>query len=45
MKRKVLLFAVVVAVVSLLASCKTHERCPAYGKINKNNVEKTVKSV
>jgi len=45
MKRILTLLAIVMVVCSVLTSCKTHERCPAYGKINKNDNSKTVKSV
>lgn len=44
MKRKVLLLAIVsISIVTFLSSCKTHERCPAYGKISKPNTEKAEK--
>ena len=45
MKRILTLLAIVMVVCSVLSSCKTHERCPAYGKINKGNIEKSVKPV
>jgi hypothetical protein len=34
MSKKNILFVFVTALMLVFASCKTHERCPAYGKVN-----------
>ena len=34
MKKNLLILTIFSAAMLFLASCKTHERCPAYGKIN-----------
>lgn len=36
MKKVLLFLAIVTFVGSVLTSCKSHERCPAYGKVNKS---------
>jgi hypothetical protein len=43
MKKNLLILTIFSAAMLLLASCKTHERCPAYGKINQPKT--TTKSV
>jgi hypothetical protein len=34
MKKNLLILTIFSAAMLLITSCKTHERCPAYGKIN-----------
>jgi hypothetical protein len=34
MKKNLLILTIFSAAMLFLASCKTHERCPAYGKID-----------
>ena len=34
MKKNLLILTIFSAAILLISSCKTHERCPAYGKIN-----------
>lgn len=41
MKKVFLLLAIVTFVGSVFTSCKSHERCPAYGKVNKTTVGKS----
>jgi hypothetical protein len=39
--RKVALFAFMFAFATLVfSSCKSHERCPAYGKVNTSSAQK-----
>ncbi|MFH1320883.1 MAG: hypothetical protein ABII90_09560 [Bacteroidota bacterium] len=42
MKKFVLLLTAIVLIGLILSACRTHERCPAYGKIDKKKVEKSV---
>ena len=42
MKKFYLIVVSVIFVSAALSSCKSHERCAAYGKINKINTGKTV---
>ena len=41
MKKIAFIILVGAFVLSFLFSCKTHEDCPAYGKIDKEKTEKT----
>jgi len=41
--KKTFLFLVAIAFIGfVLSSCRVHERCPAYGKVEKEKVEKPV---
>jgi hypothetical protein len=40
MKKVLIMFISVVFVSATLSSCRSHERCAAYGKINKIETEK-----
>lgn len=40
MKKVIVLSLVAIFSVALLSSCKSHEKCPAYGKANTTNVVK-----
>jgi len=42
MKKQFLVIGAIVAVVLFLSSCRSHERCPAYGKIDKEKTERSV---
>jgi len=42
MKKFLVIFAVVVVMGVVFTSCKTHEKCPAYGKIEQNQQEQSV---
>lgn len=42
MKKIVGLFFVALFFVALLSSCKSHERCPAYGKVYSDSAPKSV---
>ena len=37
MSKKYNFYLIIIIFSIALASCKTHERCPAYGKINSKN--------
>jgi hypothetical protein len=41
MKRVLIIFISVVFVSAALSSCRSHERCAAYGKINKIENQKS----
>lgn len=41
MKKNIFLFAFAIAIVGM-SSCRSHERCAAYGKINKIETTKPV---
>lgn len=41
MKKVLIIFVSVVFVAASLSSCRSHERCAAYGKINKIETGKT----
>lgn len=41
MKKVLIVFVSVVFVSATLSSCRSHERCAAYGKINKIDTGKT----
>jgi len=45
MKKIFLFIAIATFVGSVFTSCKSHERCPAYGKVNKADTEKVLKPV
>jgi len=40
--KKLSYFICALLVIALISSCKVHERCPAYGKIEKEKVERSV---
>jgi len=40
--KKLLYIAFAVFLVGAFSSCKSHERCPAYGKVDQEKVEKSV---
>jgi|GEM_PF-811316 len=41
MSKKVTIFSIILATFMLaISSCKTHERCPAYGKIDQQKTNK-----
>jgi len=40
MKKTAIFLAILMFSATLLYSCKSHERCPAYGKIEKQNLQK-----
>jgi hypothetical protein len=42
MKKVLIMFISVVFVSATLSSCRSHERCAAYGKINKIETEKVI---
>lgn len=42
MKKSFIIFIAVVFVGAGLSSCKSHERCAAYGKANKIDVQKSL---
>jgi hypothetical protein len=42
MKKALIIFVSVVFVSAVLSSCRSHERCAAYGKINKIDSGKTI---
>lgn len=42
MKRRTLVIAAILFIVVVISSCKTHERCPAYGSNSHNQTTKTV---
>jgi hypothetical protein len=42
MKKFFVIIISIVVVSATFSSCKSHERCAAYGKINKIETEKTI---
>lgn len=40
--KKILIVASVVIFIASISACKTHEKCPAYGKANTEKTEKSV---
>jgi hypothetical protein len=42
MKKSFIIFIAVVFASAGLSSCKSHERCAAYGKVNKIDVQKSL---
>jgi hypothetical protein len=42
MKKVLIIFISVVFVSATLSSCRSHERCAAYGKVNKIDTGKSV---
>jgi hypothetical protein len=40
--KKVLYIVCAVFLIGVFSSCRTHERCPAYGKIAQEKAEKSV---
>jgi len=39
MRRGVASFCMVILLIGLLSSCKSHERCPAYSKADKQEMQ------
>ncbi len=42
MKKILVTLALMAFVAAIFSSCKGHERCPAYGKVDKGQTEKNV---
>jgi len=40
--KKVLYIVCAVILIGVFSSCRSHERCPAYGKIDQEKAEKSV---